>query len=497
MKRGMNFGRRAFLRGAGGFLLALPVLEATHGTSYGGNPLGPTGGAAKRFIVVFRHGGTASNIQRYPIDTAGSRLDGTGPEQPKNLWNPTDPSENLALGPIHSDLEAHKAKLLLLTGVDNAIGVIQSPYLGDHRWANSTILTSAKATEGTDAAGNQIVLAQGPSIDQVLAQRLSAKNPLPFASVNVMVDGHQYGTPFFSGPARPVNSETNPGKAFDTYLGGVGSGKPNPELVRRQAMGLSVLDGVTDGYKSLQPKLSSQDKQVVDAHLTQLSELERRIRALQTVTCTPPSVDHTIPDADQEHVGTLMVDIILAAMRCGLTQVATLELADIITHWLPTPFGDVAFDIGHSLHHVASDCGQKGTQYAKQQQWLDEMTANRKWCMGLFQRLLEGLDSTPEGSGTMLDNTLMLYTSEFSNGSFHSENDMPLLMAGSAGGYFRTGRHINCNTANVAADPLAYRSKTGTHNLYTSILNAFGETDTHFGLDDPGLAFKGPLPGLV
>src|SRR6185436_77905 len=125
-----------------------------------------------------------------------------------------------------------------------------------------------------------------------------------------------------------------------------------------------------------------------------------------------------------------------------------------------------------------------------QQQWLDEMLVNRQWDIGLFQRILVGLDSVPEGDGTMLDNTVMLYTSEFSNGSYHSENNMPLLMAGSAGGYFRTGRHINCNKA---TDPLKYQTSTGTHNLYTSILNAFGFPDTHFGVDLPGLAFKGPL----
>jgi hypothetical protein len=189
-----------------------------------------------------------------------------------------------------------------------------------------------------------------------------------------------------------------------------------------------------------------------------------------------------------------MVDIILAALRCGLTQVATLELADIITNWLPQPYGPVAFDIGHSLHHVARDCGATGTESAKQQQWLDEMLINRQWCMGLFKQLLEGLDSVPEGDGTMLDNTVMLYTSEFSNGSYHSENDVPLLLAGSAGNYFRTGRHINCNKSTSA---LGYQSNTGTHNLYTSILNAFGFNDTHFGLDDAKLGFKGPLPGLT
>ena len=78
--------------------------------------------------------------------------------------------------------------------------------------------------------------------------------------------------------------------------------------------------------------------------------------------------------------------------------------------------------------------------------------------------------------------------------SFHSENDMPLLLAGSAGKYFRTGRHINCNKSTA---PLGYQTNTGTHNLYTSILNAFGFPDTHFGMDHSQLGFKGPLPGLV
>lgn len=473
-------------------MLGLPLLEATHGKVWAAG--GATPGAAKRFVTVFRHGGTISNTARYTIGQAGDKLDGTGAEQGHNYWNPTDPGETLALGPIHSILEAHKDKLLVVTSVDNAVGVIQSPYNGEHGWSNATILTSAVATESTDAAGNTIIRAQGPSIDQVLAQRLRAQNGSAITSVNVMVDGHQYGTPFYQAAGQPVQSETNPGKAFDTYLGGVGSGAPNPDLVRRQAMGLSVLDGAMDGYRRLEPKLSAQDRQVVDAHLTQLSELERRIKTLQTVTCTPPTVDHSISDGDQEHVGPLMVDIIVAALRCGVTQVATLELADIIPMWLPQPYGSVAFDIGHSLHHIARDCGAQGTDAANQQKWLDEMVINRQWCMGLFLRLLEGLDSIPEGNGTMLDNTVMLYTSEFSNGSYHSENDMPLLLAGSGGGYFRTGRHINCNKSTA---PLGYQTTSGTHNLYTSILNAFGFNDTHFGADLPGLAFKGPLPGLT
>jgi hypothetical protein len=492
MKRSA-LGRRAFLRTAAGLAVALPLLETTTrvaraapGTNADGIPL--------RFIVVFRHGGTATNVQRYDINQAGELLDGSGAEQGENLWAPLDKGETLVLGPIHSILEDFKQKLLVFSGVDNAAGVIQSPYLGDHGWANKTILTSAKATESSDGTGGTIVEPQGPSIDQFLAQRLKAQMTLPFTSVDVGIYGHQYGTPFFQAAGQQVQSEQDPAKAFDTYLGGVSSGTPNPALVRRQALGLSVFDGVGASFRDLAPKLSSQDRLVVDAHLTHLTELERRIKVLQTVTCTVPTINKSIAESNAKEVGPIMVDIILAALRCGLTQVATLDIADIITSWLPQPYGPVAFDIGHSLHHVARDCGATGAEAGKGQVWRDEMLINRQWCMGLFKRLCEGLEAVPEGNGTMLDNSLLLYTSEFSNGSFHSENDMPLLLAGSAGKYFRTGRHINCNKS---TNPMGYQSNTGTHNLYTSILNAFGFPDTHFGMDDPNLGFKGPLPGLV
>jgi hypothetical protein len=231
---------------------------------------------------------------------------------------------------------------------------------------------------------------------------------------------------------------------------------------------------------------------VVDAHLTHLSELERRIQDLPVVACTVPTISGYADEADAEHTGPLHVDILLAALRCGLTNVATLNLADIITPWLGEPYGPVGYDIGHSLHHEARDLGEASAKHPQLGAWLEEMTSNRQWCMGLFKRLLDGLKAIPEGDGTMLDNSLMLYTSEFSNGSVHSVNDVPLLMAGSAGGVFRTGRHINCNLATGAHQ---YHSRTSTHNLFTSILNAFDFPDDHFGNDMS--EFRGPLPGLV
>jgi hypothetical protein len=481
----MKIGRRAFLRGAGGLLVGLPLLEMTHGRSWGA---GVT--AEKRFVVVFRHGGTVSNIYRYEPNTAGERLDGRGTEQGENYWNPPDPGEALVLGPIHSILEEHKSDLLVVTGVDNQAGVRQGPYLGAHGVANKTALTAADVEE--IGSGDSVdYLSLGPSIDQVLATRLAARTPTAYHSVSLMVEGHQYGTPFFSGPRQAVEGENDPGRAFDTYLAGVTSGEPDPAILLRRAQDVSVLDGVMDGYRAIQPRLSSQDRQVVDAHLTHLRELERRIQELPVVACTVPTVE-AVDASDLERVGSLHVDILLAALRCGLTNVGTLNIADIITPWLGEPFGPVGYDIGHSLHHEASDLGEASAKHPQLGAWLEEMTSNRQWCLGLFKRLLEGLKAVPEGDGTMLTNSLLLYTSEFSNGSVHSNNDVPLLLAGQAGGVFRTGRHVNCN---LATDPLGYRSRTSTHNLFTSIVNAFGFPDEHFGNDM--VEFRGPLPGLT
>ena len=481
----MKIDRRAFLRGAGGLLVGLPLLEMTHGKSWAG---GVT--AEKRFITVFRHGGTVSNIYRYEPNTMSERLDGTGSEQEFNYWNPPDPGETLVLGPIHAILEAHKSDLLVVTGVDNQAGVRQGPYLGSHGSANKTALTAADI-ESIPTADGEDWTSLGPSIDQVLATRIAARSPTAFQSINLAVYGHQYGTPFFSGPRQPVEGETLPRRAFETYLGGVTVGEPDPALIKRRAMDTSVLNGVMEGYRIMQPKLSMQDRQVVDAHLTHLSELERRIRELPVVACTVPAVDD-VQDSNAELVGPLQVDIMLAALRCGLTNVASLDIADIITPWLGEPYGPVGYDIGHSLHHEASDLGMESAKRPQLGAWLEEMTSNRQWCLGLFKRLLEGLKAIPEGDGTMLDNSLMLYTSEFSNGSVHSNNDVPLLLAGSAGGVFRTGRHINCN---LATGPGQYLSRTSTHNLFTSIMNAFGFPDAHFGNDQ--VEFRGPLPGLT
>jgi hypothetical protein len=166
-------------------------------------------------------------------------------------------------------------------------------------------------------------------------------------------------------------------------------------------------------------------------------------------------------------------------------NVANLEIADILVPWAPSGLQvDSGYGIGHSLHHMARDVGPQGPSAAEFNAWSLEMKENRQWRFGLVKRLLDGLANPAfmEGDKTMLDNSLVYCTSEFSRGESHNARDTLCLLAGSAGGYFQTGRYINYNTAwTQNPNTLDYNTTAATNNLFISFLNAFGEADTTFG----------------
>jgi hypothetical protein len=486
----MKLGRRIILRGFGGAAIGLPLLEATHGRALA-QARGP-----RRFIVFFEHGGTISASQK-----SGRRYDGSGRNNGVDGWAPKSPAgQPLVLGPIHEPLAPFASDLVILRGVNNTAGARQSPYNGDHGWANVTALTSAVATKSGDSTS-----AEGPSIDAVLAERLNQRTRVPFPLVSLYLPAHNYGTPFFRGPRQPSRGEVNPVAAFDKLFAGVSTGGatgPDPAALRARALRKSVLDGVGEGLKLFEARVSARDRQAVAAHLEHIRAIERQLSSITvSAACTKPSVAGLPAKVDQysvdiEKSGPVEIDILVAALRCGLTNVATFEIGDFYAKFLAPTF-PAAYNIGHSLHHAARDVGKTGPDASRFPAWLDTMLRSRQWRMKLFARFLEGLKATPEGAGTMLDGSLILYTSEFSCGSDHSVADVPTLLAGKAGGRLRAGRHVNYNLK-AAANPatLDYETKASFHNLYTSILNLFDYPDTHFGSN--GHAFvTGPLPDLA
>jgi hypothetical protein len=280
---------------------------------------------------------------------------------------------------------------------------------------------------------------------------------------------------------------------------------PDPEFLRELAVRGSVLDGAMADFESHKTKVSAHDLQVIEAHLEHLRALERELQ--NPAVCTPPDPITTecspyggCGDAgDADLAADLHVEIIIAAIRCGLTNVANLEIADIVTPWteVGTPI-DSAYEIGHSLGHYARDVGQTGPYHGLLDTWLAEMLDNRRWRIGLLARILEALDDPlfSEGGNTILDNSVILYTSEFREPATHTTWNQPILLAGSGGGYFRTGRFIDYNMHAVSnPDTMQYDSPESNHNLFVSLLHAMGENDDHFG--NAVASHQGPLPGLT
>ena len=485
----MKLHRRAVLRGLGGLAIGLPLLEAFGSTRVRAQDAK----VAKRFILCFEHGGYIS-----AADKNGKKFDGNGAQNGVDAWAPK-PGEALQLGATHEPIAKHVDSLLVLRGINNRACQEQSPYNGDHGWANVTALTSAKAS----AVSDEEQTSEGPSIDAVLAERLKTRDPTPFASLHLSVPAHNYGTPYFRAARQPSSGEYNPVKAFDKLFAGVTTGgeQPNPAALRARSRRQSILDGVSEGLALFQNRVSSRDRAAIDAHLTHIRELEKRLAEVEVApACSKPVISKEIdPKWDYygvkiDKTGPAQVDVLLAALRCGLTNVAGFEIGDFYAPFVNPTF-PAAYDIGHSLHHSARDVGKTGPDGARWQDWYDTMLRNRHWRMGLLARLLDGLAATPEGSGTMLDNTLLLWTSEFSTGAEHSVADLPVLIAGKAGGQLRTGRQVNYNLK-AAANPgtREYQTETSLHNLYTSVLQLFGFDDAHFGSEH---AWKqGPLGGL-
>ncbi len=477
-----NQNRRAFLRGAAGMTLALPLLEYTHGSAW--SAVEP----ARRFIVFFSHGGTITCRDR-----SGVKENGHGDHHGWDLWAPPSESTTLsAMGEELAPLDPLVDDLILLRGIDNMAGTAET-YGGGHGWSNVTAMTAADVEDTGDEQ-----LALGASLDQVLAERLSAQNPTVFPSIDLAVNGHNYGTPFFRKERETISSERNPVLAFSQIFGNVQpSGEPDPEVLRIRALKRSVLDGVLGGFGHLQKRVGARDAQLLEAHAEHIRGMEKQLDALgELAACTIPGTDGAVDDEwygpEAETVAPLMVDFIVHAMRCGLSNVATLQIGDLLTTWLPSPYET---DLGHSLHHTARDIGATGPDHAIADIWRTTIVNNRQWRAQMFARLVEGLKSTPEASGNMLDYSVVMFTSEFSCGSVHSVRDVPMLLAGRAGNRWQTGRHYNYNKA-VQGNPgsFDYDTDASNHNVFTSVLHAFGFDDAHFGND---MAYKtGPLSEL-
>ena len=441
-----KLSRRHFLRGAGGVAVALPFLGA----------MSETASAApfpKRFIAFF-----------------------TGLGHVKSAWTPSGTGTDFTLGPVLSPLAQHQAQLLVLSGLD-----MESAYHGPGDPHQQGIAHSLSATELL--SGNLFPYACNPaamvgwgggiSLDQRLANQLGQKTKLASLEVGVQVQYTNVSSRVaYKGAAQPVPPEDSPYQLFSRVFGDL-TGDPLAKQ-RLRAQRHKVLDAVQGDAKSLALRLGADDKQKLEHHLDAIGSIAARLDAPAELggVCAVPDVGGEIDvyaNDSYPAIGKLQMDLLAMALACDLTRVASLQ-------WTSTQAGKVFTWLGQSeTHHSLSHSSP--TDAGRQSQ----LVAIGNWHAKQLAYLMDRLASFPEGSGSVLDNTLILWCTDIAEGQSHSRRDMPYVLAGGAGGALKMGRH------------LAY---AGDHhnNLLVSILNAMGVPDTTFG--NPAYC-TGPLPGLL
>ena len=324
-----------------------------------------------------------------------------------------------------------KSQLMVVTGLHN---VGSRKGMGDSHEKGRVCFATAVPSPNGRAAG-------GPSVDQYAAQKLGAATKIP-SLVLTGATGQGGNSQYLSWSAadRPVQPDLMPGAIFAKLFGG-GMQGPNVDeaaLAAARKKRKSVLDFVKGEVGRLNTKLGANDKLRLDAHLESVFDIERRIAIEeqgQGATCVQPAA----PGADKDnpwqwtYEGTpperlyLLMDLLVAAFRCDVTRFASLNLNVAVAKWISETFpGETR---GH--HDISHDNGATAIQ-----------TAYTRYQVGFMAELMKKLAAVPEGSGTLLDSTIIYANSEVSHGGAHNYSNLPVLVGGGRR-KLKTGQHVN------------------------------------------------------
>ncbi|RYZ07998.1 MAG: DUF1552 domain-containing protein [Myxococcales bacterium] len=444
-----RISRRNVLRAASGAAMALPFLPSLLSRS----ARAQAAAVPKRFVTMYTPNGVIH----------------------EGWWPTAVASESsFELSASHAPLQAHKDRLLILGGLEMKVAA-EGPG-GPHQRGIGALFTNTQLGEGVfmDGCGRTAGWATGISVDQRIANAIGVDSPVASLQLGVRAtENDVQGRISYAGSGTPLPPLSTPldvyTRVFEKFLPPPAT--PDADAAKALlAQRKSVLDAVAKEFTALNSQLGAQDRQTLDAHLTLVRDVERRL-SLSAGDCqkpdVPPELD-PVSETDMPAIAELELDLLSLAFACDRTRVASFEVSTALNRirypWLES-MGE-----GHTLSHSGSSDVSATAQLIKRQ----------AWHAGLIARLLDRLGAITEGEGTVLDSTLLFWGNEVSMGTTHSHDNMPFLLAG-GGWAFRTGRYLQYQ-GNSHAD------------LLVSLLNAMGVADATIG----NAAFcTGPLPGLV
>ncbi|HZU29093.1 MAG TPA: DUF1552 domain-containing protein, partial [Bryobacteraceae bacterium] len=403
--------RRTFLRGAG-MTLALPLLDA----------------------MVPALAGTRFTAANAPVRMGFVYVPNGIIQQ---NWLPSGVGREFQFASTMKPLEQFRDHLNVLSGLAQANGRALGDGPGDHARAGATWLTGVhpKKTEGAD-------IHAGISADQIAARELGKATQLASLEIGLeeqsMVGGCDSGyscaytnTISWRTPTTPNPMEVNPRAVFERMFGDGDSTDPATRM-KRMREDASILDYVRDSVERLQPDLGVRDNRKLSEYLDGIRDIERRIRKAeeQNASLKLPVVERPagIPEDYEEHA-KLMSDLLTIAFQTDTTRIVTFMLAHEGSNRSYRSIG--ISDGHHSLTHHQNDPEK-----------IAKVVRINELHLRTFAYLVEKLRSTPDGDGTLLDHSMILYGSSISDGNAHTHDDLPLVLVGGAGGRLRCGQHV-------------------------------------------------------
>ena len=401
-----TLSRRTVLRGLGA-TLALPLLDAMTPPLAG--LVGHAATPVRRLGWVYIPNGMSMGAWTPPTD---------GP---------------LDLSPTLSPLAPYRDRMVVRSGLAQGQAEALGDGNGEHTRATATWLNGVhpRETEGADVRA-------GMTADQIAAEQLGRETPLPSLELAIdrdfLVGNCENGysciymnTIAWRTPTTPLPMENNPRVVFERLFGEGGSTAERRVQFRKDR---SILDAIADDLHRLEREVGAGDRARVTQYLDAVRAIERRIQLSERSDAELPSLDRPvgIPESYTEHVG-LMFDLAALAWQADITRVFTFMLGRELN-------GRAYPEVGipeshHGLSHHRND-PEKLAQLAK----------INTFHVTLFRDFLETLAATPDGDGTLLDQSLVLYGAALSDSNKHLHYDLPLLLAGGSGGQLQGGRHL-------------------------------------------------------
>lgn len=382
-------------------------------------------------------------------------------------WTPSGTGAGFDLPWILEPLAPVRDELLILSGLTHDKGRANGDGPGDHARSASVFLTGCQPRK-TQGAGIRV----GVSVDQVAAAAVGDATRFPSLELAIDRGGNSgncdsgYSCAYsnnisWRSPTTPMAKETDPRRVFNRLFASGDRKEVSAAETRRRARRSSVLDFVREDARRLERRLDASDRRKLDEYLGSVREVEKRVDAVGSDVVASAEEPDGLPVGPGKRLAydphlRLMLDLLVLAFRTDSTRIATLMFAAAGSN---RSYRTIGVSEGH---HQLSHHQNRRENHEK----IRRINRHHVEQLAYF---LERLRAVPEGDGTLLDHSMIVYGSGISDGNRHNNENLPVVVAGRGGGTLDTGRHVS------------YPHETPLCNLFVSLLDRQGASVERFG----------------